>query len=185
MGDATREAIAESRVFLIILSPSGLTPSMTIEIGAAQAWDKPISAVVTDPSSTRLPTWLTGIPLYTTGRLEDVIKAIKLSINELTEEDRIRLAKIFANIGMSVDELALNPRRLGDLVKRFNAGRDNAVSGECLLFGTPQTAASKASWSRIALPVDRPPNIESAWAWCPGWAQPPRRHTVAGFLWGA
>src|SRR5438270_9620567 len=36
--DALREALAESRAVLAVLSPSGLTPFMEIEIGAAQAW---------------------------------------------------------------------------------------------------------------------------------------------------
>ena len=51
--DAYRwEALAESRALLTILSPSGLTSSMELEIGAARAWNKPIYGVVTDPSST-------------------------------------------------------------------------------------------------------------------------------------
>jgi len=133
VSDALWEALAESRVLVLILSPSGPTPSMAIEIGAARAWNKPIYGIVTDPSISPLPTALTNIRLYTTGRLQDVIKAINVSIDQLTEEDRIFLTKIFAGMGISVDQLALNPRRLGDLVKKFNAGRGKTVSGERLL----------------------------------------------------
>jgi hypothetical protein len=83
--DALWEALAESRALLTILSPSGPTPSMLIEIGATRAWNKPIYAIVTDPSLTRLPVALTGIELFTTGRVPDVIKAIKSSVQPLTE----------------------------------------------------------------------------------------------------
>src|SRR3954468_14285010 len=78
--DALWEALAESRALLTILSPSGPTASMGIEIGATRAWNKPIYAIVTDPSLTRLPVALTGIDLFTTGRVSDVIKAIKSSV---------------------------------------------------------------------------------------------------------
>src|SRR5262245_44089127 len=44
--DALWEALAESRALLAVLSPSGPTPSMGIEIGAARAWNKPIFVVI-------------------------------------------------------------------------------------------------------------------------------------------
>src|SRR2546421_12134310 len=62
--DALWEALAESRAVLAVLSPSGPTPSMGIEIGAAWAWNKPIFAIVTQPSFTRLPEALSGISIY-------------------------------------------------------------------------------------------------------------------------
>src|SRR3954471_24642869 len=73
-GDTLWDALAESRALLTILSPSGPTPTMAIEIGAARAWNKPIYAVVTDPSSLPIPSALSGIQLYTVGRIEDVIQ---------------------------------------------------------------------------------------------------------------
>src|SRR4051794_6413434 len=71
------EALAESQALVTILAPSGLTPWMIIEIGAAGAWNKPIFGIITDPSITRLPSGLTGIRPYTIGRLQDVITEIK------------------------------------------------------------------------------------------------------------
>ncbi len=67
--DVIWEALAESRAFVVIVPPSGLTSSMAIEIGGALDWNKPIYAIVTDPSSTRLPSNLTGVRLYPIGRL--------------------------------------------------------------------------------------------------------------------
>jgi len=133
VSNALREAIAESRVLLIILSPSGLTSWMVFEIGAARAWKKPIYGIVTDQSISPLPTALIHVRLYTTDMLQDVINAINVNIAQLTEEDRTFLTKVFAGMGISVDQLALNPRRLGDLEKRFNAGTGKTVSGERLL----------------------------------------------------
>jgi hypothetical protein len=131
--DALWEAIAESRALLTILSPAGPTPSMLLEIGAAWAWNKPIYAILTDPSSTRLPPAMTGIDLFTTGRVPDVIRAIELSAHPLTDEDRSYLARIYAEMGTSVDQLTLDPRRRQELVKTFKKGRGKTVAEERLL----------------------------------------------------
>jgi TIR domain len=133
VSDALWEALAESRALITILSPSDLTPAMAIEIGAARAWNKPIYAIVTEPSSTRPPSALAGIDLYTTGRLEDVIEAIKTSAGQLTEEDRLFMSRLYSELDVSVDQLAFEPRRRGELVKRFKKGRGKTISEERLL----------------------------------------------------
>jgi hypothetical protein len=133
VSDALWEALAESRALITILSPSDLTPSMAIEIGAARAWNKPIFAIVSEPSSTRLPPAMAGIDLYTAGRLEDVIKAIKTSVEQLTEDDRVFVSRLFSELDISVDQLAFEPARRGELVKRFKKGRGKSVSEERLL----------------------------------------------------
>ncbi len=70
--EALREALAESRALVAILPPSGLTATMSIELGAAWGWNKPIFGIVTDPSSTRRLPGLAGIHLYTSGRIDAV-----------------------------------------------------------------------------------------------------------------
>lgn len=132
-GDALWDALAESRALLVFLSPAGLSPSMAIEVGAARAWNKPIFGLVTDPSLTQLPAGLTGVPLYPTARIEDVIQAIKVTGQELSDEDRSMLAAIYTDLGVSVDELALVPGELGKLVQRFTARAGKMVAGERLL----------------------------------------------------
>jgi hypothetical protein len=131
--DAIWEALAECRASVMILSPSGLTPSMSIEIGGALAWNKPIYALVTDPASTRLPSHLTGVRLYPFSRLQDVIESIESSFQPFSDDDLALLSKLYADVGVPVDSLSLAPKALGDLVTRFNKGRGQVVSGERLL----------------------------------------------------
>jgi hypothetical protein len=131
--DAIWEALAESRALLAIVSPAGLTPRMGIEIGAARAWHKPIYAVVTDPSATPVDPALAGIPLYTTGRLEDVIRLIRSSAQQLSEEDRLALGELYSEMDISVDQLTLDPRQLAALVKKFAKRTGKAADGERLL----------------------------------------------------
>ncbi len=127
------EALAESRALLAILSPSGPTPSMGIEIGAAWAWNKPIFAIITEPSFTRLPASMADLKVYPPGRIGDVIEAIKLSGQQLSDEDRSLLAEVFREIGVSVDRLALDPKHLQKLVKQFCTRAGKTIPGERLL----------------------------------------------------
>jgi TIR domain len=132
-GDALWDALAESRALLTILSPTGPTPSMAIEIGAARAWNKPIYGVVTDPSATRLPPALSGVHLYTIGRIQDIINAIELVDQEFSDDDRSFLIRLYSELGVSVEQLALNLDELGELVRKFKESRGKSVSGERLL----------------------------------------------------
>jgi hypothetical protein len=127
------EALAESRAVVAVLSPSGLTPWMGIEIGAARAWNKPIFGVVPDFSYASLPPALADVHLYPASGIDDVVEAIKASGRQLSDEDRSFLATAFASLGVSVDQLALEPARLQALSKRFNAHTGKNIAGERLL----------------------------------------------------
>lgn len=132
-GDILWSALAESRAVLAVLSPTGLTPSMAIEIGASRAWNKPIFAVATDPATTRLPSTLTGVRLYATSGIDDVIGAIHASIRQFSEDDRSALATLYDEADAPVDQYALDPRRLEKLVRKFARATGKTVAGEVLL----------------------------------------------------
>ena len=79
---------------------------MTFEIGAAQGWNKPIFAIVPDPEATRLSAALRRIESFTTGRVQDLIRAIKRIVGQVTDDDRALLTRLFAEMGMTLDQLA-------------------------------------------------------------------------------
>jgi hypothetical protein len=131
--DALWEALAESRAVLLILSPPGSDAWMHIEIGAARAWNKPVYAIVTDPSSVRPSAAMSGIGLYTVARLQEVIRAIQSSVHRFTDHELDLLTKLYAKMEISVDELALDMDQREELVRRFKRGTGKAVPGEHLL----------------------------------------------------
>jgi hypothetical protein len=106
---------------------------MAIEIGAARAWNKPIYAVVTDPSASYSGLALRGVPLYTAGRLADVVRAIRVSVQEFTEEDSLILARLYSESGATVDQFALDPRQLERLAKSFARLSGKRIDGDRLL----------------------------------------------------
>lgn len=132
-GDLVWDAVAESRAVLVILSRSGLTPSMGIEVGAAQAWNKPMFGIIPDPTYTDIPSGLSGLHLYTPARIPDVIRAIKHSSAELSEDDRASLIGLYGDLGIPVDQLTLDPRDLEALVSRFREATGKSLSGERIL----------------------------------------------------
>lgn len=106
---------------------------MGIELVAARAWNKPIFAILTDPATAQLPPAMAEIPLYTVGNIDDVIRAIKASGDELSDHDRSVLAELYFEAQTSVDNLALNLEDLHDWVKRFTTMTRKSVPGERLL----------------------------------------------------
>lgn len=133
MDEVVWEAIAESPVMIVVVSSTGLEPKTAIEVGAARAWNKSILVVVTDPSTVRVPFDLGAVPVFTLGRIEDLVDAIRESIQQLTDEDRHSLANIYGKVGVAVDQLAFDPVARDDLVKRFNKSSGKNLPGERLL----------------------------------------------------
>jgi hypothetical protein len=131
--DLVWDALAESRAVLLLVPPAGPTAWMLLEIGAAQAWIKPVYAINTDPSSSRMPSVPPGVRFYTAGRIGDVIDAIRQSGQGLDEEDRAYLVDLYQKMNESVDQLTIHHHRLGKLVKAFNAARGKSATSERLL----------------------------------------------------
>ena len=133
IADSIWEALAESRAMLFVLSSSGLTPSMAIELGAAQVWNKPLFAILTDAASPHLPIALAGRQIYTPGRIDEIIRDVNRAGQDLTDADRTTLAELNHSLDSPVDLYAANPVRLEKLVRRFRAATGKAASGERLL----------------------------------------------------
>jgi hypothetical protein len=131
--DAIWEALSESRAVIVVVSRPVLSQSVAIEVGGARAWNKPIFALLTDSTLRPTSLGLTGTQLYAASRLEDVITAIKRSIGEFTDNNRAVLADLYSDTKASVDQLALEPGQLDQLVKRFRKITGKVVSGEQLL----------------------------------------------------
>lgn len=134
ISDITWEALADSKALLAIVSRSELSSSMAFEIGAAQAWSKPIYAIVADPSSVRLPASLARVRHVAPGGIDEVIYDLKHSTEALSAEDQHILAEMYSDSDISVDSLALDHLQLCKLTESFNKKADKAVTGERLLF---------------------------------------------------
>ncbi len=131
--DAIWDALSESKAVVAIFSASGTSPQMAVELGGARAWNKPIFGILADPARNPAPVGLGPIHLYTPGRIEDVVRAIKTNAAGLNESERAALASTWSELDVSVDQLALDPQQLSNLVRRFKQKSGKIASGEQLL----------------------------------------------------
>jgi TIR domain len=123
--DVIWEALAESQAFVLIVSDSELNGVPAFELGAAQAWKKPIYAIATRPAVTPLPVPLRGIPLFPLSRIDEVAQKVKQSLMSLSLSETSILVDGYREIGIPVDELFLEPEHLARLTHEFQrrAGR--------------------------------------------------------------
>ncbi len=134
LGEAIWDVLAESRALIAVISPDTPTHAMSlVEIGAAAAWNKPVFLLINGSSSAKLPSALTGYPVYPLNRLEDLVRAIRVGFTPFTDDQRAALAEIYRELGSSADELSQSPKALRHLTSRFNQRAGTKYSGERLL----------------------------------------------------
>ena len=119
--DAIRSAIAESRVFVAIVSRASMNNAkIAVEIGAAWGWGKSIHFLLSGLSSSDLPGWLARHPHAPITELAAVIDEIVRAIVPLTPEQAEALAEAYNAIGVPTDQLSNRLGSLDELTDRFN-----------------------------------------------------------------
>ena len=131
--DAVWDAMAESRAFVAILPAESSLSSMSFELGAAKAWNKPIFAVASQHALTPLPTALHGVEVYPISRVGEIAESIAKSTAPLSEHDKKVLVETYVDIGLPVDQLVVQPRKFADFVKRFNKRSERQLAGEQIM----------------------------------------------------
>jgi hypothetical protein len=132
--DALWRAVAESAAVVMIVSSGGpLSSSVAFEVGAFKAWRKPIYVIQADAGRITLPPYLADCPVYPVSHVSDIVESIKRGLSSFSESDRAVLMEVYADLGMSTDELMVNPVAVDALAAKFHAKCRKAVSGERLV----------------------------------------------------
>ena len=131
--DVLWDALAECKALVAILPSSGPPASMAVEIGGAQAWGKPIYAVVSDPATVRLPTAPAHVHLLTSDAIDDLAREISLATDVLTDEDRGVLKELYREAELSVDQLALEDGARRRLTESFAERTGKYLAAEKLM----------------------------------------------------
>jgi hypothetical protein len=127
------DAIVESQAFVAVIPETEPSASTSFELGAAKAWNKPIYAVASNASTTRLPAPLTGMVIYSPSRVEEIALEIKRSSESLSDSEKSVLIDEFHRIGQPVDELMLQPKLLSKLTKQFQKRTKRQIAAEELV----------------------------------------------------
>lgn len=124
------EAIAESRAVVVTISASPPGASMLVELGAAKAWNKPIYGVTSQAALPHLPAVFHEMKVYPSSRMDEIARSIVQSGEPLSVHDSKLLNDLYVQVGVPVDQLALQPLHLTELVKLFNKQGERQLSGE-------------------------------------------------------
>lgn len=131
--DAVWEAMAESQAFIAVISNEGPTSSIAFEVGAANAWNKPIYGIVSDPATIHSFPSLHRIRLYPASRIDEIAQEILRASDSLSDQEIEVLLEEYHRAGVPVDQLALQPRQLQELTKLFQKRAKRSISAEQLL----------------------------------------------------
>lgn len=124
-----RQAMAESRAFVAILSRASLnSPESLMEIGAAQAWGKAIYFL--REGSTEIPTFLQKYPAEPLSRLPDVVERVVGSLSPLSEGQIEILKELYRMQDVPSEQLGARPHSLEQLTRRFNQNAQADLSPE-------------------------------------------------------
>jgi hypothetical protein len=123
---------ASSVVVAVFGEKVQLSSYLAFEIGAAMAWKKPVYGVKT-PDAIIDPSIPPDIQLFNLERLDDVAVEILAASKPFTEEQRQKLAQVYANVGTPTDGLTRNPSAVDHLTEQFNSLAKTRLSGERLL----------------------------------------------------
>lgn len=121
-GDKVREALAESNAFVAVLTPAALrSPGLTLELGGAIAWNKPIYILLDGIGPSQVPVFLRDFELRPISEIAKVVKAVLRNAQPFSEQHTETLGKLYREIGVPADHLAVRPAELDALTRAFNS----------------------------------------------------------------
>jgi hypothetical protein len=128
------QAIASSDAVVIVM-PEVLpfAAMVAIEVGAAQAWGKPVFGVTEHAGHVELPGYLPADHVFPIARLDDLVSRIQKSAASFSDEERAALVELYQSMGIATDELLLTPLKLDELAARFHERCGQQRSAERLL----------------------------------------------------
>ena len=119
--DGIRDALAESRAFVMILTRSFLNSTwMAFFLGAASSWDKPIYILLENLTFSEVPAYLRTLQVRPFGKRAEVIEAIARVSIPLPETKLDLLTELYSRRGIPTDNLAADPDSLDALTDEFN-----------------------------------------------------------------
>jgi hypothetical protein len=131
--DTIWEAMAESQALVAVIPETESSAWSAFELGAAKAWNKPIYAIASNPTTARLPSSLQGMAIYSPTRIDEIAQEIKRSSRSLSESEKAVLIDEYQRIGVPIDELVLQPGHLSRLTKEFKRHSKREIAAEELV----------------------------------------------------
>lgn len=132
--DEAWQALAESWAFVAIVTPLSVeSPNVTLELGAASAWNKPVFLLLDGMVAKELPRFLRRFDSAPSSEVQRVARKVLALRQPLSDEQRSILMGLYGQHGVSVDDLIMEPIQLDRLTREFNDQSGTVVASEQLV----------------------------------------------------
>lgn len=130
----TRELIAQSEAVIVLATSASLqTTDLAFEVGAAQAWDKPIYVVAKGITISALPDYLKEFRVYPVKDVKKLAARIHQEMLDLSEEEREWLIDWYQNQKVSIVDLIDSDTDEKALANEFQRKWRRNASGDRLM----------------------------------------------------
>jgi len=134
IADSIRNAIAEARAFVALLTPTSVhSASLAVEFGGAWVRNKPVYLLTDNLGAKDVPAYLKSQRTISVAKVPEVVAEIVRSSLPLTDLQRDSLIRIYGEIGVPSDRLTSDSASLDELTRRFNEDTNLRVSSDRLL----------------------------------------------------
>jgi hypothetical protein len=134
LSDLIWDALTESSALIaLVRSPGAVSKYLSVEIGAAMAWQKPVYVLYQGAIPTDLPKYVEQFGVFPASSLGEVISRINEAEKLFSKDERLALGKAYVSVGVPTDQLLLQPAKIQELARAFNRATKANISGERLL----------------------------------------------------
>jgi hypothetical protein len=131
--DRTWDAMAESAaVVSLARGPRETSPSLLFEVGAAMAWNKPVYVVYAGDPPADLPKYVNDFGVFPADRIDHVIGLVRNGEPSMTERERDALVRAYKSVGVTIDQMLLEPAKSDQLVRAYRRNSKSRIPGEQL-----------------------------------------------------
>lgn len=134
IGEQIRRALAVCDALVVVLPQEGAPSANTgVEVGAAQAWAKPVYVLRPEDARSRVPPYLSEFAIYPLSRVDDVARAVKRGGEPLGDEGVEVLKAVYVEMDTPTYMFARDPALVDELAQAFAARSGTQVPGERLM----------------------------------------------------
>jgi len=129
----TWKALAESWAMVALIKPGIMPSSVSVEIGAATAWHKPIYIITVGKDKHQLPHYFSNYKIFKISEIEEIIKLILRSLKPLNNDERNALIEAYQQLGLPTDQLLRHPPSIDRLYQILLNKLDIKLSNERIM----------------------------------------------------
>lgn len=126
-----REDLIASTAVIILVTPNSVaSQNVAFEAGMAMAIWKPIYVLYDGVSPSQLPTFISAVKMVPVSMAGEVARQILANDETITDAETAVIVDAYQEIGVSVDQLVMNPELLMSFAASISSRVNKTITGE-------------------------------------------------------